>query len=189
MQRITPKLPCVVYLHGNASSRVEAFQFAEQLMINNITLFCFDFAGSGRSEGEYVSLGYFEKDDVNVVVEYLRKSNTVSTIGLWGRSMGAVTALLHADRDPSIACLIVDSPFMSLRKLGEELYVKHSPIPKIFMGIAMRLIKGSVKSRAHFNLDDLAPIKHVNKSFIPALFIVAKGDDFIDPHHGKELFE
>lgn len=28
-------------------------------------------------------------------------------IGLWGRSMGAVTALLHGDRDPSIAGMVV----------------------------------------------------------------------------------
>jgi hypothetical protein len=26
----------------------------------------FDFAGSGRSEGDYVSLGAFEKDDLQV---------------------------------------------------------------------------------------------------------------------------
>ena len=36
------------------------------------------------------------------MVDHLRKSNTVSTIGLWGRSMGAATSLMHIDRDPSI---------------------------------------------------------------------------------------
>jgi hypothetical protein len=146
-------------------------------------------SGSGLSEGEYVSLGYYEKDDIKVVVDFLRKSDTVSTIGLWGRSMGAVTALLHVDRDPSIAGMVIDSPFMKLRMLGEELYKKYSPVPKIFMGIAMGLVKRSVKSRAKFDLDDLVPIDHVSKSFIPALFIVAKSDDFIDPHHGKDLYE
>jgi hypothetical protein len=29
--------------------------------------------------------------------------------------MGAVTALMHADRDPSIAGLVLDGPFSSLR--------------------------------------------------------------------------
>lgn len=29
--------------------------------------------------------------------------------------MGSVTALMHADRDPSIAGLVLDSPFSSLR--------------------------------------------------------------------------
>lgn len=30
------------------------------------TLVAFDFAGSGRSGGEYVSLGYYERDDLKV---------------------------------------------------------------------------------------------------------------------------
>lgn len=54
-----------------------------------MSVFCFDFAGSGISEGEYVSLGYYEKDDVACVVKHLRESGLVSTIGMWGRSMGA----------------------------------------------------------------------------------------------------
>lgn len=44
--------------------------------------------GCGLSEGEYISLGYYEKDDLSVVIKYLRESGKVSTIGLWGRSMG-----------------------------------------------------------------------------------------------------
>ena len=71
----------------------------------------FDFTGSGHSEGEYISLGYFEKDDVNTLIHHLRRSNKASTIGLWGHSMGTATALMHANRDPTIACLILDSPF------------------------------------------------------------------------------
>ena len=42
----------------------------------------------------------------------------MSTIGLWGRSMGAVTALMHADRDPSIAAMVLDSPFTTLKSVA-----------------------------------------------------------------------
>lgn len=35
--------------------------------------------------------------------------------------MGAVTALMHADRDPSIAGLVLDSAFSNLKALSEEL--------------------------------------------------------------------
>ena len=44
-----------------------------------------------------------------------------SKIGIWGQSMGAVTALLYANRDPSIAGIVLDSPFSSLNKLMMEL--------------------------------------------------------------------
>ena len=62
----------------------------------NISGFAFDFCGSGRSDGEYISLGYYEKDDVYTVINYLKNSNKVSTVGLWGRSMGGSTAILYA---------------------------------------------------------------------------------------------
>ena len=71
-------------------------------------MFAFDFSGSGRSDGEYVSLGFFEREDLKIVVDFLRASGKVSTIALWGRSMGAATSLLHGDRDPSIAAMILD---------------------------------------------------------------------------------
>ena len=31
-----------------------------------------------------MSLGYFEREDVDAAIAYLRKSNAVSTIALWG---------------------------------------------------------------------------------------------------------
>ena len=108
-------MPCVIYLHGNSSSRMEAFEVLPYILPTNMTLFCFDFAGCGKSGGEYISLGWFERDDLAIIVEYLRANRKVSTIGLWGRSMGAATALLHGDRDPSIAGMVLDSPFASLK--------------------------------------------------------------------------
>jgi pimeloyl-ACP methyl ester carboxylesterase len=59
------------------------------------TFFSFDFTGSGLSDGDYVSLGKFEKEDLKCVTEYLGRLGSVSSIVLWGRSMGAVTALLY----------------------------------------------------------------------------------------------
>jgi hypothetical protein len=48
-------------------------------------------------------------------VDYLRNSDQVSTIGLWGRSMGAITTIMHIDRDPSIAGVVLDSAMSSLK--------------------------------------------------------------------------
>ena len=33
----------------------------------------FDFSGSGKSDGEYVSLGYYENIDTEILTNYLRK--------------------------------------------------------------------------------------------------------------------
>ena len=55
------------------------------------------------------------------MIEHLRNADNTSTIALWGRSMGAATALLHGERDPSIASMVLDSAFSSLVTLAEEM--------------------------------------------------------------------
>lgn len=76
--RVCERLPCVIFLHGNSSSRVEAVQEVRNLLPLNICLFAFDFSACGKSEGEYISLGWYETQDVICVVDYLR--STVSFI-------------------------------------------------------------------------------------------------------------
>lgn len=188
-ERPAERLPCVVYLHGNCSSRLEAVSTLPVLLPFNITVFCLDFAGSGLSDGEYLSLGYYERDDLAVVVDHLRESNRVTCIGLWGRSMGASTALLHADRDPSIAGLVLDSPFSDLKVLCEELVdgYTNSRVPRWVTAIALQMVRSSISTHANFDIYDLAPVRHVSQSFIPALFTAAYNDHFIQPHHAKEL--
>lgn len=80
-------------MHGNCSSRMESLPSVNILLPSNITVLSFDFSGCGHSDGEWVTLGYKEKDDLQVVIDYLRSTDKVSLIGLWGRSMGAATSI------------------------------------------------------------------------------------------------
>lgn len=105
--------------------------------------------------------------------------------------MGAATALLHANRDPSIAGLVLDSPFSDLRVLCTELVdvFTDGKIPSWLVGIALGAVRMSIRNEAEFDINDLAPIQHVSNAFIPACFVAAKGDTFIKPHHTEELHE
>jgi len=183
------RLPCVIYLHGNSSSRCEAVSEIKYLLPLNITVFAFDFAGCGRSQGEYISLGYYERDDVESVIEYLRKTNKVSTIGLWGRSMGAVTAIMYGDRDPSIAGMVLDSAFASLKELIDELVKERVSLPNFILNQATKLVKSTILKKAKFNLDEIEPKKYAVRCFIPALFCHAKKDSFVNQHHCKDLYD
>lgn len=73
-EREYARLPCVVYLHGNSSSRAEAVYEVKYLLPMNVTLFAFDFSACGQSEGDYISLGWYEREDVETIIEFLRKS-------------------------------------------------------------------------------------------------------------------
>lgn len=191
--RVNPILPCVVYMHGNSSARLEALSIIQQVLSLGITLLSFDFSGSGMSDGEFVSLGYFEREDLKCVIEYLRDTGTTSTIALWGRSMGAATALLHGERDPSIAGMVIDSAFASLEILAEEMVDKGRSqglfAPGFIVSMAIRFIRSTVLKKAQFDIKLLSPVSHANSCYIPALFIAANGDGFIMPSHSKKIYD
>ena len=188
-ERKYPKLPCVIYLHGNSSSRTEIFPELYYLLSSDITVFAFDFSGCGKSEGEYISLGWYERDDVECVVNYLRSTNKVATIGLWGRSMGAVTAIMYGDRDPSIAGMVLDSPFCSLKVLTEEMAKeKASSIPNFILNKGVSMIRETIKEKAKFDINDIEPKVYAERCFIPALFCHALDDTFVNVHHSKDLY-
>ena len=187
-EREFPRLPVVIYLHGNSSSRCEVIPEIKYLLTKNITVLAFDFSGCGRSEGDYISLGWHEQDDVECVVNFLRKSNKVSSIGLWGRSMGAVTALMYGSKDLSIAGLVLDSPFSSLKVLINELAKSRVNLPDFIIKQAINWVKDIIKDKANFNLDDIEPREYAGKCFIPAYFCHSKGDTFVNIHHCKDLY-
>jgi len=217
-ERVSKELPCVVYMHGNSSCRLEAVDLLPLVLQTGCSLFAFDFAGCGLSEGEYVSLGYHEKDDAREVIDYLRSSGKVSTIALWGRSMGAATALLHGHRDPSIAAMVLDSPFSSLERLAREIIdqaqLKHKP--DFLVRGFMRMMRNTILKRTSdqpppraggsctpwpavcckwrttrngLDILKLRPIENVDTCFIPALFVAGKGDQFIPPAHARDICE
>lgn len=156
-----------------------------------MTVFAFDFSGCGQSDGQYISLGHFEKDDLQAVTDYLRQTDRISTIGLWGRSMGAATALLHADRDPSIAGLVLDSAFCDLEELAQEIVEQGRQegytIPNFVVKMALKMIRSSIQKQAGFDIRQLRPLDHAETSFIPALFVAAEGDTFIPAHHSQKI--
>jgi pimeloyl-ACP methyl ester carboxylesterase len=206
----------VIYLHGNASARVEVLPQLSFLLASGVYGVCsVDFTGSGQSEGDYVSLGYHERFDLECVLQYLQRRYQNLEIVLWGRSMGASTALMHASQktrdhiserqesddvgiqpDPDSSStilkgLICDSPFASLPKLCEELVEKARSqgvvVPGVIVSVALSLIARSVNNRAHFDIKAIAPVDHVPTIDTPALFVVGAQDDFIPPHHSEDL--
>ena len=191
-ERICPRLPVVIYLPGNSSSRCEVVPLLGYLLPINISVFAFDFCGSGKSDGEYISLGYYEKDDVITVINYLKNSNKVSTIGLWGRSMGAVTALLSLndfDKSNIISCIVSDSAFSSLNILINEFVNKVISLPDFVIDSLKTKVGDIIEKKADFRIEKIEPMKILQKNKnIPILFCHGLDDSFINFHHCKDLF-
>jgi len=187
------QIPVVIYLHGNTSNRLEAWDLVVPFLKRGVSLFCFDAAGCGVSEGEYISLGFHERYDLADIVTHLRKSSFCGPVALWGWSMGAVTALLYADCDMSLAALCLESPFASLRRLVEDLAQQGTQLavqlPWWMIEPAIALVKMRVQDLADFDIDGLIPMESAKKAQSPAIFISRRDDTFVQYHHTSDLLK
>ena len=121
--------PCVLYLHGNASCRLECLPHVAPLLMLGLRVCAVDTSGSGLSEGEFVTLGEREAKDAACVAAHLVAAKRASVVALYGRSMGGVAAILGGARKAAfggarrgvVACVVADSPFASLAGLVDRL--------------------------------------------------------------------
>lgn len=180
--------PCVVYCHANCGGRYDAME-ALFVLREGMSLFAFDFCGSGMSEGEYISLGFYERQDLAAVMEFLTlKSDEVDGVALWGRSMGAVTAIMYASKDPWIRCVVCDSPFATLRVLINDLVERYGGrtarvIPNAVLQAIVERIRRRIMKRAAFDIDDLDTVKYARLCNAPALLFHGSEDDFVTSKH------
>jgi pimeloyl-ACP methyl ester carboxylesterase len=100
--------PCGTY----GVRRLEADELVDSFLRHGVSFFSMDFAGCGLSGGDIVTLGHAERQDLEVVLDFLKQHDAVSFIALYGRSMGAATALLVASDERYYHCvsgLVLDS--------------------------------------------------------------------------------
>jgi dipeptidyl aminopeptidase/acylaminoacyl peptidase len=181
-------MPVVIYLHGNASSRLEGLNTLSTLLPHNINLFVVDLPGCGHSEGEYISLGYYESYDVGIIVDFLENLPGTGSIGLWGRSMGASTGLIYAHRDKRIKAICLDSPFANFCRLARELTKQYIVLPDFLINGILKIIAGTIKEKNGMDIFKLNPIEQAENTFQPAIFIHAIKDQLINVQHAIDIF-
>jgi pimeloyl-ACP methyl ester carboxylesterase len=179
--------PCVLYLHGSASSQLEAQFLVPNLCPHGIFVVSFDFAGCGCSDGEYISLGKHEHEDAELVINSLSRIFGLGPFVIWGRSMGAATALLV--NHPKVVGRVCDSPFTSVRDVCKALG-KRIGVPKAVVNAAVWYLRKKVRSKAHFDFTEIAPIATDNGDLeVPVLFGHAPDDVVVPFEHSKRLCE
>jgi uncharacterized protein len=104
----------VVLVHGLNRSRIEMVKKTSFLNQKGWNAFLFDLRHHGASGGTVSSFGHFEKQDVHAATGWARARSSGPVV-LWGVSLGAASATLAAADDPSVAGLVCDSSYRSLR--------------------------------------------------------------------------
>jgi pimeloyl-ACP methyl ester carboxylesterase len=159
-------------------------------------LLAFDFAACGRSEGQYVTLGYNEKEDVYSVLSKVRERYGVREVVVWGRSMGAATAIFYAAKYGGVKAVVSDSSFSDLEVLVNELSDDYIPfLPGFLVDSVIDSIQTHIeenvwkKEMTDFNIRKLKPLSVISKVKCPIFFIGSLQDSFVNVRHTKLLHE
>lgn len=120
----------VVLVHGLNRSRLEMVRKTPFLNRKGWNALLFDLRHHGESGGTVSSFGHFEKQDVHAAAQWARqkmigfssrhirtgaRARSSGPVVLWGVSLGGASATLAAAEDPSVAALVCDSSYRSLR--------------------------------------------------------------------------
>lgn len=177
--------PAVAYGHGNGANRAHWSAMARDVNAAGIAQLFFDFAGRGDSDGQTITLGFREADDLEAALDWLaaRPEIDASRLALAGRSMGAVAAIYAASRRTDLRALVLDSPFSDLRTLVDE-QVRRRFLPPLLVRPVLFL---AVRLRAGYDPDVVRPIELMPTLHVPTLLLHGTADDVVPPHHAHDL--
>ncbi|MBI4063135.1 MAG: alpha/beta fold hydrolase [Elusimicrobia bacterium] len=110
----------IVCCHGWGTNSGDVLPQTWYLNQEGFNLFYFDFRGCGRSPRRGLSsLGFYETRDLIGALKFIRRTypRQCSRIGIYGLSMGAVTALAASatDQGSNIGAVAAEAPFFSFR--------------------------------------------------------------------------
>lgn len=182
----------VIIVHGITGSRWESMKYADIYLKLGFNVLVYDSRYHGTSGGKNITLGYFEKYDLNNCVQWVKEQNPGGIIGIHGESMGAATALLHSNmniRTRDVSFYVVDCPFSDLPELfSEKLTYEMKNHGKIIANAIVFYSSMVALYKSGFSLYSISPKKAIKDVETPIMFIHGANDDFIPPTMSLDLY-
>ncbi|WP_411682626.1 alpha/beta hydrolase [Clostridium thailandense] len=182
----------VILVHGITASRWESMKYADMYLDMGFNVLAYDSRYHGKSGGNDITLGFFEKTDLDNIVKWVRWVNPNAIIGVHGESMGAVTALLQASLDQTkrnVNFYVVDCPYSDISEL---LAIKLAKDEKPHLELAAKFILfyGNIiaLNKSGFSLYAVSPIKAIKNIKTPIMFIHGSNDTFIPASMSLDLY-
>ena len=179
----------VINVHGYTSSHASMQDFAYEFYQRGYSVLTPDLRAHGNSEGEYIGMGLNDSKDILSWIEYINDKNPDAEIVLHGVSMGAATVMITAGDEElpeNVVAVIEDSGYTSAYQMMKEQLETRFSLPS-FPILNVAELVGRVK--AGYFLSDANPMKSLENSEVPMLFIHGDKDTFVLPYMQNELYD
>ncbi len=178
----------VIVLHGYRSNPESVISVGRHFSDKGYNVLIPYMRATGESEGEYIGMGWLDKDDLKCWIDLIIKQNNNANIVLHGSSMGAATVLMASgDELPNnVKAIIEDSGYTSVWDIFASEAKARFNLPAFPV---LNMFEIVANYRAKYDIREASALEQVKKATTPILFIHGDSDDFVPKYMCEQLYE
>ncbi|MBN2004765.1 MAG: alpha/beta hydrolase [Anaerolineae bacterium] len=179
----------VMAQHGYKVNRTDLLPEAEMLYKSGYGVLLMSIRAHDLSDGEYITLGYKEMQDLDAWYQYVLTRDDVDPecIGIIGNSMGGALAIQYASQNKNIKAVVAHSAFATFDDTIAttlKFYTGLPPfpfVPMILFWANQETHQDFTKARAVDWIGDISPR--------PVFLLQGGADQQISPNSGQMLYD
>jgi len=188
----TPSNNTVVFVHGINGNRLMGLWYAPLYIKAGYNVLIYDSRASGQSGGDSVSWGFYEKYDLDQWIDWVEQHYPDANIGVHGVSMGAATALMHAEMNEvthRVKFYVADSSYSDLEELlTQQINDAVSVHDPVWVKLLLHYSSFMAKWQSGFSYENVSPVRSVRNVTTPILYLHGDADVLVPVYMNEQLY-
>lgn len=177
----------VILIHGYKSSNENMMAYGSEYYTKGYNVVLPDNRAHGKSDGDYIGMGWLDKDDIACWVDWIIQRDSQAQIILHGVSMGGATVMMASgDCLPQVVGYIEDCGYTSVWDIFASELDKRFSLPT-FPVLDISNFVANIK--AGYDFKEASSVNQVKKAKQPMLFIHGAKDDFVPVEMIYEVYD
>lgn len=177
--------PAMIYAPATAHDQRSGLSLVPAFHRAGYHVLLFSYRGHALSDGKRggFTYGAAESRDVDAAVRFLHETKGIDQIGVVGHSVGAVSAILSAARNPLVDAVVAVAPFTSVSDIW------YTSRPKLVPPFLLDWALWAAEKRRGFDREQVCPLEVVDQvAPRPLLIIHGTKDRRITEEQIRRLF-
>lgn len=179
----------IIMQHGYKSTRQELLNEAEMMARHGYGVLISSIRAHDHSEGEQISFGMYEVQDMEAWYQYLLTRDDVDPgrIGILGNSYGGMLSIQYASTNPNIKAVVANCSFSSLSDTVATSVTYFTGLPEFPF---VPLIIFWAEQTSGFKMEDVDATRWIADISPRPVFLMQGGKDtVISPESGQRLYD
>ena len=179
----------IIMQHGYKSTRSELLNEAEMMHRHGYGVLLTSIRAHDYSEGELITLGYYETDDMEAWYQYLLTRTDIDPekIGILGNSYGGMLSIQYAALNEKIKAVVANSAFSSMQDTVTTSVTHFTGLPEFPF---VPLIVFWAETDTGVKMEEIDATKWISEISPRPVFLMQGGaDTVVSPNSGQLLYD